>query len=226
LPEIYLFLEGLFMAVSDFEAYLDHSQRQLFSSLNSPQEIQAFLDSIPYSAENANRCPLSVLRDRQAHCLDGGLFAAAALRRLGHPPILVDLLPEPGMDDDHVLAIYKVDGYYGALAKSNYSGLRYREPVYRPLRELVMSYFEDFFNVNGQKTLRSYTVPLRLSRMDGADWMWSDAGADAVEQRLSKLRKIPLLTEKMAAKLSPLDPLSYQAGMLGVNEAGLYRPQV
>ena len=93
------------MAILEFEGYLDQDQRRLFSSLNSPREIQAFLDSIPYSAEDANRCPLSVLRDRQAHCLDGALFAAAALRRIGHPPILIDLLPEPGTDDDHVLAI-------------------------------------------------------------------------------------------------------------------------
>ena len=89
-----------------------------------------------------------------------------------------------------------------------------------------MSYFEDFFNVNGQKTLRSYTIPLRLSRLDGANWMWSDAGADNIEKRLSKLRQIPLLTDKMASGLSPVDPLSYQAGMLGVNEAGLYKPRV
>jgi len=214
------------MEVIDFEAHLDHSQRLLFSSLNSPKEIQDFLDSIPYSAENCNRSPLSVMRDRQAHCLDGALFAAAALRRLGFPPILVDLLPDPGTDDDHVLAIYKVNGCYGALAKSNYSGLRYREAVYRPLRELVMSYFEDFFNINGQKTLRAYSVSLRLSRMDSANWMWSDAGADAVEERLSKLRRIPLITPQMAAGLSAVDPLSFQAGMLGVNEAGLYKPKV
>jgi hypothetical protein len=187
------------MQLQRLEAHLDQEQNDLFSSLNSPVEIQAFLDSIPYSPENINRCPLSVLRDRQAHCLDGALFAAAALHRLGFPPILVDMLPDPGADDDHILAIYKVNGYYGAVAKSNFSGLRFREPVYRPLRELVMSYFEDFFNVNGKKTLRAYTVPLRLSRMDGANWMWSDEGADEVERRLAKLRKIMLLTPQMAA---------------------------
>jgi hypothetical protein len=212
------------MQLQRLEAYLDQEQNDILSSLNSPAEIQAFLDSIPYSPENNNRCPVSVLRDRQAHCLDGALFAAAALHRLGFPPILVDLLPEPGADDDHVLAIYKVNGYYGAVAKSNFSGLRFREPVYHPLRELAMSYFEDFFNVNGKKTLRAYTVPLRLSRMDGANWMWSDEGADEVERHLTKLRKLMLLTPQMAANLALADPLSYQAGMLGVNAAGLYKP--
>jgi hypothetical protein len=89
-----------------------------------------------------------------------------------------------------------------------------------------MSYFEDYFNINRQKTLRAYTVPLRLSRMDGVNWMGSDAGVDAVEDRLSKLRRIPLITPLMAAGLSAIDSLSFQAGMLGVNEAGLYKPQV
>lgn len=211
------------MALQTFVDRLDPEQQRLFFSLNSPAEIQAFLDSIPYSAENANRCPLSVLRDRRAHCLDGALFGAAALLRLGFPPILVDLLPEPGADDDHVLAIYRVQGYYGAVAKSNFTGLRFREPVYRPLRELVMSYFEDFFNLHGQKTLRAYTLPLRLP-LQAADWMWSDPGADRVEERLHTLRKIPLLADSIVTNLARVDERAYQAGMLGVNEAGLYKP--
>jgi hypothetical protein len=207
-----------------FENMLDQEQRQLFAGLNTPARIQAFLDQTPYSPEDANRCPLSVLRDGVAHCLDGALFAAAALRRLGYPPLIVDLLPEPGTDDDHVLAIYKRDGHLGALAKSNFVGLRFRESIYRNLRELVLSYFELYFNVHGQKTLRSYTRPLNLTSLDKQGWMWRDAGADAVEKRLAHLRRVPVLTEVMAEHLSPVDELSYQAGMLGVNEAGLYRP--
>jgi hypothetical protein len=212
------------MPTTMFEEHLDPQQRQVFAGLNSPARIQAFLDQIPYSAENANRCPLSVLRDRVAHCLDGGLFAAAALRLIGHPPLVVDLLPEPGTDDDHVLAIYRRDGYLGAVAKSNMTGLRYREAIYRNLRELVLSYFEDYFNVNGEKTLRSYTRPLNLQAFDKVGWMWSDAGADAIERHFGRMRKIPLLSPAMIANLSPTDSLSFQAGMLGANEAGLYRP--
>jgi hypothetical protein len=208
-----------------FEARLTQEQRELLDNLDTPARIQAFLDAIPYSAENANRCPLSVLRDRVAHCLDGALFGAAALRRIGYPPVLVDLLPEPGTDDDHVLAIYLVGGYYGAVAKSNYTGLRFREPIYRNLRELVLSYFEDFFNVNLEKTLRSYTTPLRLEVYDRLGWMWEDQGADAVERLLTKLRKVPLISPEMAARLSPVDPLSHQAGTLGTNPAGLYIPK-
>jgi hypothetical protein len=207
-----------------FDSMLDQEQRHFFAGLSTPARIQAFLDQTPYSPEEANRCPLSVLRDGLAHCLDGALFAAAALRRLGYPPLIVDLLPEPGMDDDHVVAIYRRDGHLGALAKSNFVGLRFREPVYRNLRELVLSYFELYFNVNGQKTLRSYTRPLNLASLDKQGWMWSDAGADAVEKRLGQLSRLPLLTEAMIEHLTPVDKLSYRAGMLGVNKAGLYKP--
>ncbi len=208
-----------------FDEQLNDTEREIWTGLTSPALIQAFLDDVPYSPENANRCPLRVLRDRQAHCLDGALFAAAALRRLGYPPLIIDLLPEPGTDDDHVLALFKEYGYYGAVAKSNFVGLRFREPIYRTLRELVLSYFEDYFNVNGEKTLRAYTRPVSLVTFDKVGWMVRDEGADAIEQRLWQLRRIPLLTPPMAAGLSPVDKLSYEAGMLGVNAAGLYRPE-
>src|SRR4030043_2059171 len=95
---------------------LRESEKRTFTGLQTPMQIQAYLDSIPYSAEERNRCPMNVLRDRQAHCLDGGLMAAAALRRIGYPPLLVDILPEPGQDDDHVLAIFERHGRFGALA--------------------------------------------------------------------------------------------------------------
>ena len=211
-----------------FASFLSHLNPQeigLFQSLDSPARIQAFLDEIQYPATDRNRCPLNVLRDRQGHCLDGALFAAAALRQLGHAPLLVDMYPEPGLDDDHVLAIFKLNGRYGALAKSNFVPLRYREPVYHSLRELVMSYFDGFFNVDGLRTMRSYTRPLKLAAYDQTGWMWSDAGADAIEQRLLQLYRYPLLTPEMAANLVKIDPRSYQAGTLGVNPAGLYQPK-
>jgi len=204
---------------------LNDVQLQLLDSLDSPIKIQAFLDSIPYSAEDRNRCPLNVLNDRQAHCLDGALFAAAALSRLGDPPLLVDMFPDPGMDDDHVLAVFRRHGHLGAIAKSNFVGLRYREPVYRSLRELVMSYFDDYFNLNGVKSLRYYTRPLRLSAFDRLDWLVNDAGANTIERRLLELRRISLLSPEAADNLAPVDALSYKAGMLNVNYAGLYKPK-
>ncbi len=211
-------------ARSDIMDYLTAEERTALAALNSPAAIQAYLDAIPYSPEARDRCPLNVLRDRTAHCLDGGLFAAMALRRLGYPPLIVDLWPEPGLDDDHVLAIFKQNGCYGAVAKSNFVGLRYREPVYRTLRELVMSYFEQFFNVNGVKTLRSYTRPLDLSRFDRYGWMWDDGGVAPIVARLAQLPRYPVISPQAVTTLSPVDELSYRAGLLAANPAGLYKP--
>lgn len=210
---------------TSFEGLLNDEQRRIWSTLNHPYDIQAFLDSIPYSAEEKNRTPLQVIQDRLANCLDGGLFAAAALKQLGYPPVLVDLLPEPGLDDDHVLAIFRRNGRYGCLAKSNFVGLRSREPVYHSLRELIMSYFEMFFNVNGKKTLRAYTSPLRLSRYDSAGWMWNEQILEIIEERLTKLHQFPIITQVMAAELWDMDPLTYRAGLLVANPAGLYKPK-
>jgi len=208
----------------DLTPHLTPSQRSELESLQSPALIQAYLDGTLYSSEPINRSPLRVMQDRQAHCLDGGLFAAMVLRRLGFPPLIIDLLPEMNRDDDHVLAIFKVQGCYGAVAKSNYIGLRYREPIYRSLRELVMSYFETYYNTEGERCLRAYTRPVNLKTYDPLDWPWNDSAADLVEKRLKTLKPIPLLTSAQIARLECVDPLSYKAGMLAVNPAGLYKP--
>ena len=122
---------------------LTKSELQLFVKLKTPFKVQEFLDSIPYSDEERYRCPRSVLQDRKAHCYDGAVFAAAALRMIGYPPLLVDMLPN-NRDDDHILAVFRRKKRWGAVAKSNFSGLRFREPVYRGLHELIMSYFESY----------------------------------------------------------------------------------
>jgi hypothetical protein len=207
------------------ETPLSPEQEQILASLTSPERIQAYLDTLQYPSGPENRRPARVMAEGQAHCLDGALFAAFALRRLGHPPVIIDMLPDPGMDDDHVLAIYRCGKGFGALAKSNFTGLRRREPVYRSLRELVMSYFDFYFNMHGVKTLRYYTPQVRLEGLDHLGWMTSDAGVDAIEKRLYTLRKIPLLTPEMIAALNPADPLTYRSGTLVVNPDGLYQPQ-
>lgn len=209
------------MAATLLSACLDDPHRSLLASLNSPARIQAFLDDIPYSTEEVYRCPRRVVQDRTAHCFDGALFAAAALRQLGYPPLIVDLLAE--RDDEHLLAVYKQDGYWGALAKSNFVGLRFREPVYRILRELVMSYFEVYFNVAREKTLRGYTLPLNLTRFDRLNWMTSDDHLERIAEHLDQVRRVRLLTPAMIANLSLVDERSYRAGMLGANPDGLYR---
>jgi hypothetical protein len=210
-------------AFKTFDQSLSQKERKLISSLTSPVKIQAFLDSILYSAENIYRCPARVLRDRKAHCFDGAMFATAALRHLGYPPLVLDMLPHN--DDDHLLALYQRNGHWGAVAKSNFVGLRFREPVFRTLRELVMSYFEDFYNVDREKTLRGYTVPLNLSAFDPLNWMTSDETMDVIADKLDKVRKVYVLTDEMIAGLALVDERSYQAGLMGANAAGLYKPR-
>ncbi|MFB3884601.1 MAG: hypothetical protein ACE144_05190 [Thermodesulfobacteriota bacterium] len=210
-------------AVEDFDHVLTESERRKITELNTPNKIQAFLDKLPYRAERAYRCPLRVFRERIAHCFDGALFAAAALRRLGHRPLVLEMLPND-RDDDHMLALYGRDGHWGAVAKSNFVGLRFREPVYRTLRELVMSYFEHFYNLEREKTLRGYTVPMSLEAFDRFKWVTSDEPLERIGRQLDKVRKVRLLTRRMVIDLSPMDERSYQAGLLGANARGLFRP--
>lgn len=213
----------LFMsATDDFMQRLSSQERALVSELATPALIQRFLDGLTYSADSCYRCPLRVMRDRTAHCFDGALFAAAMLRRLGYPPLILDLLPNE-RDDDHLLALFKFDGLWGAVAKSNFVGLRFREPIYRSIRELVMSYFEQYFNVAAEKTLRAYAGPLNLTRFDRLHWMTEDHGLDQIAQRLDQLRRVPVISERSIPILSLVDPRSYQAGLSGANEAGLFK---
>lgn len=204
------------------ESLLTDAERKVWHGLSTPAKIQAFLDDVPYSGEERYRCPLTFLHDRTGHCFDGALFAAAALRRLGHRPLIVDLLP--GDDDDHILAIFKRDQCWGAVAKSNFAGLCFREPVYRNLRELVMSYFEGYFNLKGEKTLRGYTQPLNLAAYDRVGWMWSDERLDDIGVKLGEIKSYRVLTPAQIRALQPMDKRSFEAGMLGLNVDGVYKP--
>ena len=197
------------------------AERGFLRRLRTPAGVQAFLDGLTYRAEEKAACPRNVLVERRAHCFDGALLAAAALRELGHPPLLLDMWAD--RDDDHVLAVYRVDGHYGAVAKSNYVGLRFREPIFRTLRELALSYFESYFNTEGEKTLRAYSGLLHLERFDRLRWMFRDEPLPEISDRLDALRHHPLLTPRMRRRLSPVDPRSLEAGTLGANPAGLYR---
>ena len=192
-------------------------------SLTDPNKIQLFLDQLIYSADPFYRSPLQVLQDKTAHCFDGALFAAAALRQIGYPPLILDMIPNQ-RDDDHLLAVYQRTGHWGAIAKSNFVGLRFREPVYRSLRELVMSYFEQYYNVEREKTLRGYTVPLNLEHFDKFYWMTQTDHLEKIANKLDQIRRFNLLTVKMVKHLALLDLRSFQAGLLGVNEKGLFRP--
>jgi hypothetical protein len=210
-------------ALDAFDTALTARERRSLARLSTPFAIQTFLDSIPYSTDDRYRCPLSVLRDRRAHCYDGAVFAAAMLCRLDFPPLIVNLFAY--RDDEHLLALFRVDGHWGAIAKSNFVGLRYREPVYRTLRELAMSYFEQYYNIEGFRSLRSHTRPLNLSRFDRLEWTTRDDAMQRIARRLDGLRRFPLLTRRMIAHLNPLDKRSYEAGMVGTDMAGVYVPE-
>src|SRR6185436_17692473 len=168
-------------------------ESKLLKSLTTPWKIQDFLNSLPYNIEpdgDTCRSPRRVMRDRTAHCFEAALFAAAALRANGWPPLILDLVAV--RDSDHVIAVYKMDGCWGAIAQSNYSGLRFREPIYRTIRELAVSYFEDYLNTQGEKTLRGYSRPVNLSRFDAMGWMTAEDDVWTIAEYLVDIPHTPI----------------------------------
>ena len=200
----------------DVAAQLSKAERQVFRKLTTPAKIQRFLDDLGYNLEpNGATCysPRMVLRERVAHCMEGALIGAAALRVLGFPALLVDL--EGVRDTDHVLAVYRLNGGWGAVAKSDYSGLRSREPVYRSIRELSMSYFEHYFNPKGEKTLRAYSRPVDLKRFDKRGWIGAEEDVWYIPEYLCEIPHTKVLTSRMEGSLSRMDDRLYKAGRLG-----------
>jgi hypothetical protein len=193
----------------------------ILEQLDTPWRVQQYLDRTPYNTDHQTRSPRRVMRDRRAHCIEGALFAAAALRFHGHPPLLVDLRAEN--DDDHVLAIYRWRGFFGAVAKSNFVGLRFREPIHRTVRELALSYFEPYFNTLGDKSLRAYSRPFDLAQFDTLGWMTTEDDLEWIGERLDCVRHYPLLDEAMVQNLTPVDQRSYEAGMRGSDPAGVFQ---
>ncbi len=185
--------------------------------LKTPNSIQHFLDNeIAYNLEpRGATCysPRMALKERKAHCMEGAMFAAAALRRLGYPPLLVDL--EAVRDSDHVLAVYQRNGCWGSLAKSNYAGLRSREPVYRTIRELALSYFEHYFNAAGEKTLRNYSRPVNLARFDKLGWETVEGDVWEIPNYLCEIAHTPLVTPTILKNVSRMDARLYDANYVG-----------
>jgi hypothetical protein len=193
------------------------SERAVFRRLTTPEKIQRFLDcDVAYNKEPEGatcRSPRRVLRDRLGHCMEGALFGAAALRMLGHPPLLLDL--EAVRDDDHVLAVFRSRGYWGAVAKSNYSGLRYREPVYSTIRELVMSYFEHYYNLKKEKTLRRYSRPVNLTRFDRIEWMTAEDDVWAIPDHLCVVAHSTIVPPAVVRSFGRVDDRLFSAGLVG-----------
>jgi hypothetical protein len=190
----------------------------ILKKLNTPDKIQRFVDEdLAYNKEKEGetcRSPRRALRDMTGHCFEGCLLAVAALRVHGYPPLVVDL--EAVRDDDHILAVFKQNGGWGAIGKSNYAGLRFREPVYRTIRELAMSYFEHYYNLRREKTLRRYSQPLNLARFDKMNWMTTEEDLWTLNDCLLTIRHWPILTPAMERSLSKVDRRLYEAGKVGM----------
>ena len=197
------------MAVDGFT----RAELRSIRAFKDPFGVQRFLDSLPYHLATTAWSPRRVLRERTAHCLEGAIFAAAALRVLGRPPIVIDF--EAEQDTDHVLAVFRERGCWGAVAMSNFVGCRYREPVYRTLRELAMSYFEVYFNMRGDRTLRRFSRPVDLSRFDRLDWMTTEKDVWFIPEYLLDIPHTPLMTPAVERRLHRLDRRSVDAGLVG-----------
>ncbi|MBI5466044.1 MAG: hypothetical protein HY974_02010 [Candidatus Kerfeldbacteria bacterium] len=192
------------------------SELRLLRRLKTPLAVQDFLTTLPINFERGGETCLSprrVLQERRAHCIEGAMLAALALRLHGHKPLLMDL-KSVWHDDDHVVALFKERGCWGAVSKTNHAVLRYREPIYRTLRELALSYFHEYFTDDGKKTLRSYSGPVNLARFDKAGWMTSVKDVWYVPRYLDKVRHYPLVTRTQIKHLRLADKIERQAGKL------------
>src|SRR6202022_4653902 len=189
--------------------------------LDTPSKIQQFLDGIAYNLEiggDTFRSPRRVLRDRTANCIEGAVLAAAALRVQGEPPLIMDLTAV--RDEDHVIAVFRRRGLWGAIATSKFTGLRYREPVYRTLRELAMSYFEHYFNLDAERTLRGYGRPVNLTRFDRLNWMTAEADLSPLAEHLERIPHVALVPSSVTRRLTPVSRGVKAAGLLGHPTAG------
>jgi hypothetical protein len=199
--------------MSNTQTGFSRAEHRKLRSLKDPYGIQKFLNAQPYHLADTAWSPRRVLRENTSHCFEGALFAAAALRANGYPPLIIDL--EAEHDTDHVIAVYKQNRHWGAIANSNYTGCRYREPVYRTLRELVMSYFDVYFNQHGERTLRTFSNPVNLARFDRMNWMTTDQPLWFIAEYLFTIRHFRLLRPGMSKRLHRLDDRSFRAGCLG-----------
>jgi len=194
---------------------LTEAEFRILERLDSPERIQAFLDAIPANFEPDGDTVLSVrevLRRRRAHCIEGAMVAACALWIQGEPPLLADL--EAVQDYDHVVALFRRNGCWGAISKTNHVLLRYRDPVYRTLRELAMSYFHEYANRRGQKTLRTYSRAFDLRTVDPKRWVTSPKDCFEVAERLDELRHFPLISKRQERGLRTRDRMERRAQQL------------
>jgi len=195
---------------------LSPAELKILKRLNTPIKIQDFLDTLPTNFEHGGETcfsPRKVLRERKAHCMEGAMLAALALRVHGHKPWVLDL-KVASSEDDHVVTPFTIKGYWGAISKTNHVLVRYRDPIYRTLRELVMSYFHEYTDTKGKKVLRWYSKPLDLSRFDSQGWMTSEEDVFYIPQYLDTIRHYPLITKSQDKLLRPADRMELKIGAM------------
>ncbi|MFH1226065.1 MAG: hypothetical protein V1684_02170 [bacterium] len=193
---------------------LTKQEEKIFKSLKNPAQIQDFLNKIPINFDyHKDTClsPRMVLKKNKCHCIEGAILAALALRFQGQKPLIVHLKTAKG-DDDHVIAVFKKDKKWGAISKTNHGVLRYREPVYDSIRELAMSYFHEYTDKKGNKTLRSFSVPLDLSRFDKKGWATSEEDLWYIDAYLDKIRHFNILAKNQARHLRKADMIERKIG--------------
>jgi hypothetical protein len=195
---------------------LDQREFSILKRLSTPQEIQNYINAIPINHEIGGQTILSVrevIRQRRAHCIEGAFFAACALWVHGEPPLVMHLDCDLS-DFPHVVALFRRDGHWGAISKTNGAPLRYRDPIYRSLREMVMTYFHEYSNKRGHKTLRSYSGSFDMRRIEPEHWVTSEKSCWAAHDRLRDLHHYPLISSRQARLLSRRDAFERRASKL------------
>ena len=196
--------------------HLTKEEIKLFKKLNSSKKIQDYLNTLKINfEEKGDTCfsPRKVLKEQKCNCIEGAVLAAMILRFHGHKPLVVDLTSSE-KDFDHVIAVFKKYGKWGAISKTNHPVLRYREPVYNSIRELVMSFFHEYFLDNGEKTLRSYANPINLSIFDKKGWMHSPEEIWYIAEHLAEIKHLPILNRKQIANLRKADKIEIDVGKM------------
>lgn len=195
---------------------LNAKEKAVFQRLRTPIHIQNFLDSMPVNWEKKGETcmsPRRVLRAHKMHCMEGAMFAAAALWLHGEKPLLLDLRAKG--DDDHVVALYKRNGYWGALSKTNHASLRFRDPIYTTIREIALSYFHEYFSdVTGKKVLREYSArPFDLACF-GTYWMTSEDDLFEIPTAVDTARHVQIVPRTNVRFLRNADSMERKAGKL------------
>ncbi len=193
---------------------LTSSELKLFRSLNTPGKIQNFINKIPINfEENGDTCysPRRILKENKCHCMEGAVLAVLILQVNGFPPLLVDMTASK-KDFDHVIAVFEVERKWGAISKTNHATLRYREPIYNSIRELVMSYFHEYTNDNGEKTLRSYSDAVDLSVFDNINWMTTENELWEIPEYLAEVEHFQILAKSQISNLRKADEIEIKAG--------------